>query len=153
MLATFQGFRIVRLTQNQEKSMNPQSGPWTPRCLIIYLHCGAPLFASRLNCKVATYVSWKSDPRASFINAFLMDWQHHYFYVFPPFSLISTCLQKIKQDRASGVILAPLWKTQPWFTILLHLLVEKPRLLPQSTALLIQPHSNALQPTAMLFIL
>ena len=108
-------------------------------------------FASRLNCKVATYVSWKPDPGASFINAFfinafLMDWQHHYFYAFPPFSLISACLQKIERDRASGVILVPLWKMQPWFTILLHLFVDKPRLLPQSTALLIQPHSNALHP-------
>ena len=50
------------------------------------------LFASRLNCKVATYVSWKPDPGASFINAFQMDWQHHYFYAFPFFSLIFNML-------------------------------------------------------------
>ena len=87
------------------------------------------LFASRLNFKVANYVSWKPDPGATFINAFLMNWQHHYFYAFPPFSLISTCLQKIEQDQASGVLLVPVWKTQPWFTILLHLLIDKPRLL------------------------
>ena len=68
------------------------------------------LFASRLNCKVATYVAWKPDPGASFINAFLMGQQHYYFFIF---SLISICLQKIEQDRASGVILVPLWKTQP----------------------------------------
>ena len=104
------------------------------------------LFASRLNFKVANYVSWKPDPGATFINAFLMNWQHHYFYAFPPFSLISTCLQKIEQDQASGVLLVPVWKTQPWFTILLHLLIDKPRLLPQSMALLVQPHSNALHP-------
>ena len=103
------------------------------------------LFASRLNFKVANYVSWKPDPGATFINAFLMNWQHHYFYAFPPFSLISTCLQKIEQDQASGVLLVPVWKTQPWFTIL-HLLIDKPRLLPQSMALLVQPHSNALHP-------
>ena len=100
MLATFQGLRIVRLTQNPENSMNPQRGPWTSRCLII----------SRLNCKVATYVSWKPDLGAIFINAFLMDWQHHYFYAFLRFCLISTCLQKIEQDKASGIILVALWK-------------------------------------------
>ena len=70
-------------------------------------------FASRLNFKVANYVSWKPDPGATFINAFLMNWQHHYFYAFPPFSLISTCLQKIEQNQASGVLLVPVWKTQP----------------------------------------
>ncbi len=64
----------------------------------------------------------------------------------PLFSLIATCLQKIVQDRASGVLLVPLWETQPWFTFLLHLLVDKPRLLPQSDTMLVQPHSNALHP-------
>lgn len=104
------------------------------------------LFASRLNFKVAKYVAWKPDPGASFINAFLMNWQQHYFYAFPPFSLISTCLQMMEQDRASGVLLVPLWKTQPWFLMLLHLFVDKPRLLPQFNAPLVQILNNALHP-------
>jgi hypothetical protein len=104
------------------------------------------LFASRLHYKFAKYVSWKPDPGAIFINAMLMNWEQQYFYAFPPFRLIASCLQKIEQEEASGVLLVPLWKTQPWFTILLHLLVDRPRLLPQSNALLVQPHSNALHP-------
>lgn len=38
------------------------------------------------------------------------------------------------------------WKPKPGasFTVLLHLLVGNPRLLPQSKTLLVQPHSNVL---------
>ena len=75
-----------------------------------------------------------------------MCWEEYYFYAFPPFSVIATCLQKIEQDQAIGVIIVPLWQTQPWFTTLLHLLVANPVLLPQSDCLLKQPHSNVLHP-------
>ena len=97
------------------------------------------LFASRLNFKVPQYVSWRPDPGAQFINAFLMDWKPHYFYAFPPFSVIANCLQKIEQDQSTGLLIAPLWTTQPWFTLLLNLLTDHPLVLPQ-------PHSNAVHP-------
>ncbi|XP_068713259.1 uncharacterized protein [Montipora foliosa] len=45
------------------------------------------LFASRLNHKLETYVSWKPDPFATFIDAFTIDWGPHSFYAFPPFCL------------------------------------------------------------------
>ena len=104
------------------------------------------LFASRLNYKVQDYVSWKPDPGAKFVNAFHMNWANSYFYCFPPFSVIASCLQKIEFHEATGVILIPLWQTQPWFTTLLHLLIDRPLLLPQSNNLLTQPHSGALHP-------
>ena len=84
------------------------------------------LFASRLNYKVQDYVSWKPDPGAKFVNAFHMNWANSYFYCFPPSSVIASCLQKIKFQEATGVILIPLWQTQPWFTTLLHLLIDRP---------------------------
>lgn len=104
------------------------------------------LFASRLNFKVPQYVSWRPDPGAQFINAFFMDWKPHYFYAFPPFSVIANCLQKIEQDQSTGLLIAPLWTTQPWFTLLLNLLTDYPLVLPQSDTLLVQPHSNAVHP-------
>ena len=102
------------------------------------------LFASRLNFKVSSYVSWKPDPGAKYVNAFFVSWKEYYFYAFPPFSVIAACLQKIEQDQATGVLLVPVWQTQPWFTPLLHLLVDSPVLLPQSRCLLTQPHNHAL---------
>ena len=88
------------------------------------------LFVSRLSFEVPSYTAWKPDPMASFVDALLMDWK----------------LQKIETDRAKEVIIVPLWRTQPWFTVLLHPLVEEPRLLPQSNKLLVQPHSDVLHP-------
>ena len=74
------------------------------------------LFAFRLNFKVPSYVSWKLDPGAISVNAFFMRWKEYFFYAFPPFSVIAACLQKIEQDQATGVLLVPIWWTQPWFS-------------------------------------
>ena len=104
------------------------------------------LFASRLNFKVPDYVSWRPDPGAMFTNAFFMSWGPYYFYAFPPFSLITLCLQKIEEDQSSGVLLVPLWSTQPWFPVLLQSLVDCPCFLLQPRNLLTQPHSTTPHP-------
>ena len=101
------------------------------------------LFASRLNYKVPCYVSWRPDPDAKFIDAFYMDWGPYLFYAFPPFSMIATCLQKITQDKATGVLIVPIWTTQPWFTGILNRLMDKPLILPQSNSLLTQPQGGS----------
>ena len=104
------------------------------------------LFASRLNFKIPSYVSWRPDPNAMFVNALYMNWHNYSFYAFLPFSLIETCLQKIQQDRATGVVVVPLWPTQPWFTVLIYLLTDNLRILPCSKTLLTQSHNGALHP-------
>lgn len=68
------------------------------------------------------------DPGAKFVNAFHIN----YFYCFPAFSAIAACLQKREFHKATGISLVPLWKTQAWLTTLLHLLIGRPLLLPQS---------------------
>ena len=85
------------------------------------------LFASRLNHKLETYVSWKPDPFATFIDAFTIDWGPHSFYAFPPFCLVSKCLQKISSNGATGILIAPVWPTQTYFAFLLSMLVDLPR--------------------------
>ena len=104
--------------------------------------CDIDLFPSRLNFKVPQYVSWRPNPGAQFINALLMNWKPHYFYAFPPFSLLATCLQKIEQDQSTGILIVTMWTTQPWFTLLLNLLTDNPLVLPQTDSLLFLPHSN-----------
>ena len=88
------------------------------------------LFASRLNWKLPRYVAWQPDPDAVHVDAFALCWTHINAYMFPPFSLISQCLQKIALEEARGVIVVPLWPTQCWFTELMTLLVAHPLLLP-----------------------
>lgn len=82
------------------------------------------LFASRINKKCLKYVSWHKDPDAVAINAFTLDWSGFFFYSFPPISVILKTLKKIILDKATGIMVVPLWETQPWFPIFSRLLVS-----------------------------
>ena len=68
------------------------------------------------------------------------------FLCFPSFLSYFNMLTEDRTGQSLRGYTSSTLETQPWFTILLHLLVDKPLLLPQSTALLIQPHNNALHP-------
>jgi hypothetical protein len=89
------------------------------------------LFASRINAQLPCYVSWKPDPEAFAIDALSMPWPNDLLYAFPPFSIIGQTLRKLQQDRATVLMILPLWPTRSWFPRALHLLVDKPRLLPR----------------------
>ena len=104
------------------------------------------LFASRLNAQLQIYVSWKPDPKASFIDAFSIDWSNFLFYAFPPYCLISRCLQKVIQDQATGIIVVPFWPTQPFFSVLLSLLVAVPQILGVTRHNLIHPMLSSPHP-------
>ncbi|CAK1595512.1 unnamed protein product [Parnassius mnemosyne] len=94
---------------------------------IITKELGMPeidLFASRQNAKCSKYISWKQDPEALNIDAFTINWGNLYFYAFPPFSLILKCLQKIKNDKAIGIVVIPWWPSQPWFPLAQILLIS-----------------------------
>ena len=104
------------------------------------------LFASRLNAQLTRYVSWKPDPTAEAIDAFTINWGNLFFYAFPPFSLILRCLQKVEQDQADGIIIVPKWPTQPWFSKLLHLLIDTPLILPNTKGCLTQPTTGKNHP-------
>ncbi|KAK3889264.1 hypothetical protein Pcinc_006829 [Petrolisthes cinctipes] len=61
------------------------------------------LFASRLNKQIKRICSWKPDPEAEHFDAFTINWaQFELIYMFPPFSLISRCLQKMRAEEAMG---------------------------------------------------
>ena len=98
----------------------------------IVIHFGQPnidLFASRLNVQITDYVSWKPDAQAKFIDAFSFEWSSFFFYAFPPFCLVTRCLQKIMHNKATGIIVVPLWTTQLFFTVVLSLLIDQPLIL------------------------
>lgn len=91
------------------------------------------LFASRLNAKHVTYASWKPDPSALFVDSFSKNWsEFNNFYAFPPFSMIMKCLQKISEEEAQGIMLVPLWPTQPWFPKIMRMLISPVLILPRN---------------------
>ena len=46
------------------------------------------------------------------------------FYAFPPFSVISRTLKKIKAGKAEGILVVPYWSNQIWFPVLFKMLVD-----------------------------
>ena len=115
------------------------SAPIFQRIVALFGKPDIDLFASRSNAQVEDYVSWKPHPMAKFVDAFTIDWSQFFFYAYPPFCLVSRCVQKIIQDQASGILAIPLWTTQPYFTAVLSLLTETPSVLNASVQDLIHP--------------
>lgn len=80
------------------------------------------------------------DPYAENIDAFTVDWStFKLFYAFPPFSLISKCVQKIICDKATGIIVFPLWTSQPWYPFIAELAISEVLQFKPSKELLISP--------------
>ena len=88
--------------------------------------CTIDLFASRLTHQLKLYVSWRPDPSAVHNDAFTMDWSNLRAYDFPPFNLIPSVLQKAKKEHPTLVLVASLWTTQPWWPLLIELIVDYP---------------------------
>ena len=87
------------------------------------------MFASRLTAQCPAYFSWRPDPYTVATDAFLQDWSQIKGYANPPWSLIGRVLSKVQMDKAHIVLVAPVWKTQPWYPLLLQMLVAIPRLI------------------------
>ncbi|KAK3890263.1 hypothetical protein Pcinc_005794 [Petrolisthes cinctipes] len=105
------------------------------------------LFASRLNKQIKRFCSWKPDPEAEHFDAFTINWaQFELIYMFPPFSLISRCLQKMRAEEARGWLVVPLWTTQPWMGTLLKMLVDEPRIIKRRKNVLRHPSTTEEHP-------
>ena len=84
------------------------------------------LFASRINCQFPQYVAYRPDPGAMAIDAFSIPWTWLKFYAFPPFSVITSLVKKIQEDKAEGVCVLPDWPTQPWFPKAMRMTARPP---------------------------
>lgn len=94
------------------------------------------LFATRINKKCNLFVSWYKDPDAVTFDAFTINWSNTYFYAFPPFIIIPKVLQKICLDEAEGIMVVPLWESQPWYPVFVSLLKEPLLILPPAKDML-----------------
>ena len=65
------------------------------------------LFASRINRQTEKYVTWKPEPEAFAVDAFSINWSHHFMYIFPPFSVLTKVIKKICRDQATGILVFP----------------------------------------------
>ena len=99
------------------------------------LHVGPQidLFASRLNYRyqLRPFVAYQPDPETIAINAFSISWKPYVLYAFPPFSIIPKVLQKIQAEEATGLLVVPCWPTQPWWPLVMRLLVQESLVFPK----------------------
>jgi hypothetical protein len=79
------------------------------------------LFASHLNYRVMPFCSYHPDPLAHVIDAFTISWTNMVGYAFPPFCLLGRVLQKIVQDKAMCIVVAPEWPKKSWFSMFKNL--------------------------------
>jgi hypothetical protein len=100
------------------------------------------LFASLASHQLPKYMSYKPDPKAVAIDAFQHNWAHRLTYAFPPFNLIARTLKKVQTQRSSMIIVTPTWNTQPYWPLLLQMVIEQPILLPNRYNLLLDPAGN-----------
>lgn len=100
------------------------------------------LFASKQNSKCKNYFSWKRDPNSFGIAAFTVSWQNMLFYAFPPFAIIPRDLNKVILDEGTGLLVVPLWETQPWYPLFKRLLVSEPLIFTPNRNMLSSPFST-----------
>ena len=100
------------------------------------------LFASRLTHRLNRFFSWRPDPEAEAWNAFTQDWgkTQGRLYANPPWSLVSKVLTQAQSQGVSLILVAPVWKTQPWYPSLLSMLTDYPVCLPSRRDLILPTH-------------
>ena len=93
-------------------------------------------FASRIMHKVPLYMSLNPDPDCVATNALYQDWGS-FPYLFPPFCLIGRILKILKERQTpKAIVIAPLWPGQPWFSVLLTMIISEPICLSRQKGLL-----------------
>ena len=97
------------------------------------------LFAAVKNCKHARYVSYMPEKDAVAINAFSISWDYKLHYAFPPFSVIGRVIQKLCEEQAELILIAPLFPSQPWFPQLLNQISGQSFVLPKTHRVLYLP--------------
>lgn len=102
------------------------------------------LFATCHNHKLLKYVSPVPDESAWAIDAMSLDWSKYLWYAFPPWNMLGEIIQKIADDKAEVILIAPKWERRSWYPLLVDLAVDQPIKLPISQNMLTQPHTKAL---------
>ena len=97
------------------------------------------LFASRLNHQVPLSMSRDPDPGSMAVDAFRQSWGRWRSSIHPPVVLLSRIIQKVRQDKATTLLVPPNWSGQPWYPELCRMLIDHSLQLPIRESLLTLP--------------
>ena len=88
------------------------------------------LFASKANAQVSRYVSRRAEEEAWYTDAFSRPLPKGLkIFANPPFVMMGRFLAKVKRERAQAVVVAPVWTSQPWWPVLVEMMVGQPMML------------------------
>lgn len=104
--------------------------------------CDIDLFASRVNRKKHVFISYVPMKGAIAVNAFSVKWNYNLHYAFPPFSIIGKVIQKLCEDKAEMILVAPIFPSQPWFPMMLRQISGHSYILPKTDKVLYLPGKN-----------
>ena len=89
--------------------------------------------ASMNNRQMDLYNSMFYDPGTSGVDCLAQqDWGVHNNFINPPFCLIPRILSVLKVQRATGTLIAPMWKSKHWYQTLVEMSIYPPIRIPHS---------------------
>ncbi len=97
------------------------------------------LFASKDNSHCPTYYSKDRDTLAH-------DWPNLLLYAFLPIALLPQVVRRVREQGHKVLLVAPLWRIQPWLSELTQLLTAAPWPMPLRRDLLSQANGNNMAP-------
>ena len=140
-----QNCRFVIVSETQINRMDAKPRIFK-QIVYVYRMPVLDMFTSTLNHQVPKYFLWILDPQAVGMDAFSVNWNKGLLYMFPPFSLIQKCIQKIIKNKATVLSIRQVWQSRPWYPMLLNLLYDRPLLLSHNPQILKLPWSQTIHP-------
>jgi hypothetical protein len=105
-----------------------------------------PIIDLSQNTKLPRFCALRFHPQAVTTDALSMTWRGLYAYAFPPFPLLAKVLQKIQEDQATMILIAPNWPRREWYPCLLELMIDYPWQLPIMPDLISQDQGRHIHP-------
>lgn len=96
-------------------------------------------FASFQDRQLDRFGSREPQPGALWVDSLKHSWLTENVWANPPFSLIFRILHKVVMEGSTITLLAPFWPGQPWFPMLLSLLIAPPLIIPQQRSVFVHP--------------
>ena len=131
---------------------NPLYGEWTLHPQVVkqvwqkYGQADVDLFASRENTHCPLFFSLSDKNAPLGMDALAHSWPNVLLYAFPPLSLISPTLDRVREQGLSLILIAPRWPSKHWVAEIIQLLTNEPWPLPIRRDLLSQAGGEIYHP-------
>ncbi|KAK7907218.1 hypothetical protein WMY93_015830 [Mugilogobius chulae] len=131
---------------------NPLYGEWVLHPQVVeqlwqrYGQAAVDLFASQGNAKCPLFFSLTDRNAPLGVDALAHPWPDVLLYAFPPISLISPTLARVREQGLSLILIAPRWLSKPWMAEIVQLLWDVPWPLPLRRDLLSQAGGEIYHP-------